>query len=193
MRPSVLTTATTTAVLSAAGYPAPTSCSKLVHCYFHADRTPSLRLFDRGFRCFGCGAHGGVSDLVVALGLARNRAEAARWLEEHVSLIRSVSSRRIRTSTKLVVRFIKCSATSRKIFDNVASRETTISGTSMAFHASRTAWPNLGAESAKTPPSSSSRAKGRGQTSSARPLCYNKCGRRCMALVCQLHRTLSRR
>lgn len=32
-----------------------------VHCCFHEDRQPSLRLNLRNgsFRCFGCGAHGG--------------------------------------------------------------------------------------------------------------------------------------
>ncbi|MFY9720426.1 MAG: CHC2 zinc finger domain-containing protein [Candidatus Cybelea sp.] len=35
----------------------------------------------KGWRCFACGARGGVLDLVVALGIADDRASAARWLE----------------------------------------------------------------------------------------------------------------
>ena len=37
-------------------------------CYpFHADRTPSMKLNEDYFYCFGCGAHGDVIDLVAKL------------------------------------------------------------------------------------------------------------------------------
>ena len=33
-------------------------------CPFHAERTPSLKLYERTYHCFGCGAHGSVIDFV---------------------------------------------------------------------------------------------------------------------------------
>lgn len=36
-------------------------------CPFHSEKTPSLKLYDRRFHCFGCGAHGSVIDFVSAL------------------------------------------------------------------------------------------------------------------------------
>ena len=36
-------------------------------CPFHADRTPSMKLNEDYFYCFGCGAHGDVIDLVAKL------------------------------------------------------------------------------------------------------------------------------
>ena len=51
-----------------------------MRCPFHADRTPSLKLYGDHFHCFGCGAHGDVIDLTVAL-LGCTKSEAARRLE----------------------------------------------------------------------------------------------------------------
>jgi hypothetical protein len=46
------------------------------------DEHPSAVIVgERGFRCHACGAKGGVLDLTVALGHGRDRAAAARWLE----------------------------------------------------------------------------------------------------------------
>jgi len=83
---SIFATATAADVLRAAGLPVPSNPTKLVTCPLpdHDDSSPSFRVFDRGFICFGCGARGGVLDLVVALGHARDRAGAARWLEGRV-------------------------------------------------------------------------------------------------------------
>ena len=39
----------------------------MVCCPFHADRTPSMKLNEDYFYCFGCGAHGDVIDLVARL------------------------------------------------------------------------------------------------------------------------------
>ena len=39
----------------------------MVCCPFHADRTPSMKLNEDYIYCFGCGAHGDVSDLVAKL------------------------------------------------------------------------------------------------------------------------------
>ena len=49
-------------------------------CPFHADRTPSLKLYGDHFHCFGCGAHGDVIDLTAGL-LGCSKGEVARRLE----------------------------------------------------------------------------------------------------------------
>lgn len=51
-----------------------------MRCPFHADRTPSLKLYGHHFHCFGCGAHGDVIDLTAGL-LGFSKSEAARRLE----------------------------------------------------------------------------------------------------------------
>ena len=43
------------------------SRGSMVCCPFHADRTPSMKLNDDYFYCFGCGATGDVIDLVARL------------------------------------------------------------------------------------------------------------------------------
>ena len=50
-----------------------------MRCPFHADRTPSLKLYGDHFHCFGCGAHGDVIDLTAGL-LGCSKGEAARRL-----------------------------------------------------------------------------------------------------------------
>ena len=39
----------------------------MVCCSFHEDRTPSMKLYEDHFFCFGCGKHGDVIDLVAEL------------------------------------------------------------------------------------------------------------------------------
>lgn len=39
----------------------------MICCPFHADRTPSMKLNEDYFYCFGCGAHGDVIDLAARL------------------------------------------------------------------------------------------------------------------------------
>lgn len=70
-------------VLIVANIPTPSRANKLVNCPLpgHVDATPSFRVFNRGWICFGCNRKGGVLDLVVALGYAHDRREAAKWLE----------------------------------------------------------------------------------------------------------------
>lgn len=36
-------------------------------CPFHNERTPSMKLYDHRYHCFGCGAHGSVIDFVAGL------------------------------------------------------------------------------------------------------------------------------
>jgi hypothetical protein len=70
-------------VLRIANIAPPFDPNKLMRCPLpaHEDKNPSFRLFSQGFRCFGCGRKGGVLDFVVALGFARDRASALKWLE----------------------------------------------------------------------------------------------------------------
>lgn len=80
---SVLDRFTARDVLRAVGVAVPEDIRKPICCPLpaHDDTTPSFHVKDKGFICFGCGQRGGVFDLVVQLGKARNRAGAARWLE----------------------------------------------------------------------------------------------------------------
>lgn len=39
----------------------------MVRCPFHEDHTPSMKLYDDHFYCFGCGRHGDVVDLTAEL------------------------------------------------------------------------------------------------------------------------------
>lgn len=41
--------------------------SGFICCPFHNEKTPSLKLYDNGFHCFGCGAHGSVIDFTAIL------------------------------------------------------------------------------------------------------------------------------
>jgi hypothetical protein len=50
-------------------------------CPSHNDTHPSAFGGQRGWRCFACGAKGGLLDLGVALGLGNDRAAVARRLE----------------------------------------------------------------------------------------------------------------
>jgi DNA primase len=69
-------------VLRLAGVSVPSDPRKLLVCPLHDDGTPSFRIFDRGWRCFGCDRHGGIFDLIVALGYAVDRRTAAEFLKE---------------------------------------------------------------------------------------------------------------
>ncbi len=81
LRSSIADRVTVAEVLKIAGWSAPNRRGFLL-CPLHTERTPSFHVVaDRGWRCFGCGKGGGIFDLVVALGLARDRAAAAKWLE----------------------------------------------------------------------------------------------------------------
>lgn len=55
------------------------SRSGMVHCPFHNDTNPSMKLYDDHFYCFACGAHGDVIDLTAKL-LGMNFTEAVRRL-----------------------------------------------------------------------------------------------------------------
>lgn len=80
---SIVDRATPRDVLRLAGFAEPNR-QGMMHCPVHYERSASLHVLERGFHCFGCGVHGGLLDFVVALGVTRNRASAARWLEENI-------------------------------------------------------------------------------------------------------------
>lgn len=46
-------------------------------CPFHHEKTPSCKLYEKNFHCFGCGAHGDTIDLVAAVrGCTKTQAVA---------------------------------------------------------------------------------------------------------------------
>jgi len=67
-RDSILHCVTISDIVRLAGYPPPKDPHRLIRCSLHDDTTPSFRVFERGFRCFGCGKRGGLLDLIVELG-----------------------------------------------------------------------------------------------------------------------------
>jgi DNA primase len=64
-----------------------------LRCPLHRESSPSFhrQKSGRGFKCFGCGAHGGVLDLVVALQLAPNRKGAVDMLVGLYGLAKGLS------------------------------------------------------------------------------------------------------
>ena len=53
--------------MAAERYGLPIQQGSMIRCPFHADRTPSMKLNEEYFYCFGCGAHGDVIDLAARL------------------------------------------------------------------------------------------------------------------------------
>ncbi len=43
------------------------NCAGMVRCPFHEERTPSMKLYEDHYFCFGCGKHGDVINLVAEL------------------------------------------------------------------------------------------------------------------------------
>jgi 5S rRNA maturation endonuclease (ribonuclease M5) len=65
-------------------------CPSSTHEDTHA--SCDLDLFENVWKCRTCAAGGGVADVIVAAGKARDRAEAARWLEEKLDGPRAPSN-----------------------------------------------------------------------------------------------------
>ena len=65
--------------MAAERYGLPIQQGGMVCCPFHADRTPSMKLNEEYFYCFGCGAHGDVIALTAQL-FDLSPAEAAKKL-----------------------------------------------------------------------------------------------------------------
>lgn len=53
--------------MAAERYGLPIQQGSMTRCPFHADRTPSMKLNEVYFYCFGCGASGDVIDLAAKL------------------------------------------------------------------------------------------------------------------------------
>ncbi len=62
-----------------------------VRCIFHADNTPSMKLYDDHFHCFGCGAHGDVTDLTAQM-FGLSKTDAARKLCSDFGISDTISS-----------------------------------------------------------------------------------------------------
>lgn len=57
-------------------------------CSYHADSHPSLSFKNNGFRCFVCGAHGGVIDLAMHV-LGKSFIDTCEWLANEHNVILS--------------------------------------------------------------------------------------------------------
>lgn len=62
-------------------------------CPFHPDNDPSLKIYDDHYHCFGCGAHGDVTDFVARL-FGLSQYEAAKKLDADLGLNLFAQSRR---------------------------------------------------------------------------------------------------
>lgn len=83
---ALLRVATIADVLRLANVEPPTRERKAICCPLHAESTPSFQVqaSGRGFRCFGCDAHGGIIELAIALQLAPDKCRAVDRLCEHL-------------------------------------------------------------------------------------------------------------
>ena len=70
---------------AAALYGLPTTTTWMVRCPFHEDHTPSMKLNDTYYYCFGCGATGDVIDLTARL-FDLSSLQAARKLAQDFGL-----------------------------------------------------------------------------------------------------------
>jgi DNA primase len=76
----VLRVATVDDILRLAGVAVPENAKKPLLCPLHGERSPSFyrQRSGKGYRCQGCGAHGGVLELATALKLAPTRPKSRR-------------------------------------------------------------------------------------------------------------------
>ena len=72
--------------MAAERYGLPVRKGNMVCCPFHADRTPSMKLNEEYFYCFGCGAHGDVVALTAQL-FGLPPAEAAKKLAADFGIV----------------------------------------------------------------------------------------------------------
>ena len=72
--------------MEAERYGLPIQQGSMVCCPFHADRTPSMKLNEDYFYCFGCGAHGDVIALAAQL-FGLPPAEAAKKLAADFGIV----------------------------------------------------------------------------------------------------------
>lgn len=65
--------------MAAERYGLPIQQGSMVCCPFHADRTPSMKLNEEYFYCFGCGAHGDVVALTAQLLTSHRQRPPRSW------------------------------------------------------------------------------------------------------------------
>lgn len=78
--------------------------SGFVCCPFHAEKTASMKLYERDFHCFGCGAHGDVVDFVSMLFNLEPLAAVKRLNEDFhlgVALDRPTDTEQLRQHRKV--------------------------------------------------------------------------------------------
>ena len=71
-------------------------------CPFHDDRTPSMKIYDDHFHCFGCQAHGDVIDFISRL-FGISLKEAAEKIEKDFGIAEVHSTAKPSIKTKLTV------------------------------------------------------------------------------------------
>lgn len=77
----------------AAGYGIQLNRSNMCSCPFHEERTPSMKIHDKGFCCYGCGEHGDTVKFVQKLFGLENPLDAAHKINEDFHLGIDVSRR----------------------------------------------------------------------------------------------------
>ena len=77
----------------AAGYDIQLNRSNMCSCPFHEERTPSMKIHDKGFCCYGCGEHGDTIKFVQKLFGLENPLDAAHKINEDFHLGIDVSRR----------------------------------------------------------------------------------------------------
>lgn len=85
---ALLRVATIADVLRLANVEPPRRERGAICCPLHAEHTPSFQIqaSGRGYRCFGCDAHGGIIELAVALQIAPNKARVVDLLCERLGV-----------------------------------------------------------------------------------------------------------
>ena len=77
----------------AASYGIQLNRSNMCSCPFHEERTPSMKIHDKGFCCYGCGEHGDTIKFVQKLFGLENPLDAAHKINEDFHLGIDVSRR----------------------------------------------------------------------------------------------------
>lgn len=72
----------------------------MVNCIFHDDRTPSMKLYEDHYHCFGCGAHGDAVSLAAQL-TGLSQYEAARQLCDAFGVVYDSKSPPVRKYERL--------------------------------------------------------------------------------------------
>lgn len=74
--------------------------SDMCLCPFHAEKTPSMKIYDKGFRCYGCGENGDTIEFVRKFFNLSNVLEAAHKINEDFGLGIQTDRRPTRSEVK---------------------------------------------------------------------------------------------